>query len=111
MMFDGREPIEEFFAEALKNPRMVDRLAAIAIRFEEFARTGTLVVPDQLNDLGFGIWEVKAETLRAAFYYKEDHPSIRAVRLTNGFVKRQQRTPQKEIRFARKVREEDVQRG
>ena len=61
---DGREPAVEFL-DALANGKKKDleRLAKLMVRFEEYARTGRLVVPRELNELRNGFWEVKAGTL------------------------------------------------
>jgi hypothetical protein len=68
---DGKEPVEEFLRR-LEKPRRAkntQRLADIAIVFEEYGRTGTLDIPRELNDLRRGgLWEIKAGDVRFPFF-------------------------------------------
>lgn len=73
---------------------------------EEFARAGTLKVPMQLNELMHGLWEIKAGDVRIAFFYTK-HDARTVVRLCNGFIKAQQKTPRHEIDIAKWIRRED----
>ncbi len=82
--------------EASRKKSSLRRLAEIAIRFEEFATTGRLEIPRELNRLRGRVWEIKVGTDRLPFYYGQD-PDILAVRMTHGFVKRTQKTPRREI--------------
>lgn len=95
------------FLEELFENKEYDKLADVSVRFEEFARTGTLSVPLQLNRLGNDIWEIKAVTVRLPFYYVESHAGYRTVRITNGFIKKGDKCPPKHIRTAMRVRGED----
>ena len=96
------------FLDALANGKKKDleRLAKLMVRFEEYARTGRLVVPRELNELRNGFWEVKAGDARMIFFYA-GHPGRASIRLTNGFVKNTQKTPRKEIDTATWIRRED----
>ncbi|HET8660144.1 MAG TPA: hypothetical protein VFM55_14240 [Micromonosporaceae bacterium] len=101
-MATGTAPADTFMAE-LERSGQLDKLADIAIRFEDFARTGTLSVPVQLKHIENGIHQVKAVTVRLLFYYT-NHFSHETVRLTNGYIKRARECPPKYIRLARRVR-------
>lgn len=84
------------------------RLTDSLIRLEDFARTGSLDIPRELNDLRDGIKEIKVGDVRWLFY----EPAPRAcasVRLTHAFLKGTQRTPRREIDLALWIRREDDQ--
>jgi hypothetical protein len=100
---DGSVPVHEFLQTISQS-----QLAAVLVRFEDLARFGTLTVPEQLNDLHHGLWEIKAETVRLPFYYAQ-HPGTQAVRLTSGFHKNQRFTQNRHIRYARMIWSEDLQ--
>lgn len=97
----------DVFLEDLFDREEYDILADISIRFEEFARTGTLNVPLQLNSLGNDIWEIKTPKARLPFYYSDSHAGYKTIRITNGFIKRGQKCPPRHIRAATRVRGED----
>lgn len=103
----GVAPADAFMAE-LESLGEFDKLAEIAIRFEDFARTGKLTVPLQLKHLVDDIHQVKAVTVRVLFYYTK-HLNRRTVRLTNGYIKRARECPPKHIRLAKRVRGDDQQ--
>jgi hypothetical protein len=116
---DGRSPVDEFLSKlarsAVRNTRAGQadrkRLADVAIRFEDFARTGQLKVPTELRwNLRDGISEIKAGDVRLLFYERSlaDHGGD-VVRLTNGFIKGTDRTPRGDLDKALWVREEDQQ--
>ena len=92
--------------ESSKSKKNLNRLADIAVRFEEYSLHGTLEVPRELNQLTPIISEIKAGDVRLPFYETNTCHS-RVARLTHGFVKRQQRTPRKEIHKAEWVYRED----
>jgi phage-related protein len=110
---DG-QGIAEAFLSGLENARVhrkknLDRLADVAVRFEDFARRGTLEVPRELReDLREGIGEIKAGDVRLLFFNAvASCHSLRIVRLTHGFIKGTERTPRREIDKALWVRRED----
>lgn len=109
---NGEEPTEEFLQklERSRKAKNTERLANIAIVFEEYGRTGTLEFPRELNDLGRGLREIKAGDARFPFYEINDnvHPSV-ITRLTSGFPKGTIRTPRGEIDKALWVMREDRQ--
>lgn len=109
---DGEEPVEEYFRK-LRNSRRkgdIQRLADIALVFEEYGRRGTLRIPRELNVLRDNLREIKAGDARFPFHEVEDgkHPSIVA-RLTGGFQKQTLRTPRRQIDQALWVMREDTQ--
>jgi hypothetical protein len=107
-MASGIAPADVFLND-LFDKGEYQRLADVAIRFEEFARSGTLDVPLQLNKLGPDIWEIKAVAVRLPLYYVESHSGVRAARITNGFIKKGRACPPRHIRTAMRVRGEDAQ--
>lgn len=105
-MASGVAPADAFLDD-LFNREEYEKLADVSLRFEEFARTGTLSIPLQLNSLGNGIWEIKAVNVRLPFYYVDSHAGYRTIRITNGFVKKGSKCPPRHIRTAMRVRGED----
>jgi hypothetical protein len=84
--------------EASKKARDLQRLADVAILLEEYAREGTLETPRELNHLRAELWEIKPGDVRLTFYELTDSlHSVGITRLTTGFIKRQERTPRREI--------------
>ena len=101
-------PVDDFLCQLERDGRDGRlRLADLAIRFEDFARTGTLQVPRELRDLRDGIREIKAGDVRVLFF-DTACSSKPAVRLTNGFRKRTQKTPRRSIDQAMWVRGKDL---
>lgn len=86
-----------------------DLVADMLIRMEQFARTGELIVPKQLNHLRAELWELKAGTLRLPFYYRRG-AACGQVRLTHGFTKRGEKTPIREIDRGLAIMREDSKR-
>ncbi len=109
---DGVEPAEEYLRKLEKSPgpgrRNEMKLATILIRFEDFAYTGELDRPRELNYLQDDVWEIKAGTPRLPFFCVTDRSHGKVVRITSGFDKKQGRTPAGEIRKALWVREQDA---
>ncbi|MFE6893600.1 type II toxin-antitoxin system RelE/ParE family toxin [Streptomyces sp. NPDC057694] len=96
---EERFEADEFIADLEKNFKRrgnLQRLADIAIRLEEFAESGTLRVPLQLNHLRDEVYEVKAGDVRLPFFYCT-HFTGKTVRLTHGFLKKSEKTPRKHI--------------
>jgi hypothetical protein len=107
---DGAEPVEEFFRKLENSKRGSDtqRLADIAIIFEEYGQRGMLRVPRELNDLRDGLREIKVHDIRFPFYETTDsqHSAV-VTRLTGAFIKGTARTPRREIDKALWVMRED----
>lgn len=95
-----------------RRPTVV-READVAIVFEEYARTGRLRMPRELNELdpSIGLFEIKAGPGRFPFYELADeiHPVL-VTRLTHGFTKGTVETPRKELDTAKRVMNEDRKR-
>lgn len=106
-MASGVAPADTFMVD-LQRRGEFDKLADIAIRFENFARTGKLTVPLQLKHLEDGIHQIKPVTVRLLFYYT-NHLNRKTVRLTNGYIKLARECPPKYIRLAKRVRGDDQQ--
>jgi hypothetical protein len=109
---DGTEPVQEYLGRLRRsrghggrNPR---RLGDIVIVLEDFARSGGLEVPRELNYLRGDIWEIKAGDTRLPFFYVNDVRHGTAARITSGFNKQQGPTPTKEINKALWVQGEDL---
>jgi hypothetical protein len=96
----GDEPAEEFLGRLERSRKRKDtqRLADIAIVFEEYGQTGSLKIPRELNELRGGLREIKAGDTRFSFYEltDSDHSAV-VTRLTGGFLKGTLRTPRGEI--------------
>lgn len=84
------------------------RLADIVVVLEDFARSGVLEVPRELNYLREDIWEIKAGDARLPFFYVNDTRHGTAVRITSGFSKQQEETPAQQINKALWVWREDL---
>lgn len=84
-----------------------DKLVDIVLVFEEYAHTGELAIPRELNDLVDGIREIKVGKHRFPFFYPRADSNF-PVRLTHGFLKRTAKTPRQEIDKAKWVRREDL---
>lgn len=113
MRRDGSSPADDFLLEQEKEPRRLQELADIAIRFEKLALTGRLVPPDEINDLGGDLFEIKGRSwagIRLPFYYRRDHSHIRAIRITSGFIKSSMSTQRRHKNFARMIWSEDLER-
>ncbi|MGW6411051.1 type II toxin-antitoxin system RelE/ParE family toxin [Streptomyces vinaceus] len=106
---DGASPVDDYLNSLFSSGKKadLDRLAGILIRFEAYAQHGTLEIPRELNELRDGLWEFKSGRDRTPFFYLESSKS-NALRVTHGFIKRQERTPQKEINWAMRIRREDL---
>lgn len=105
---DGSSPAHEYLEELQRNGKQ-HIVVRFLLRFEDLARDGELIIPDDMNDLYNGLWEIKVSDHRLPFYYNKSHSDYEAVRLTSGFKKRSQRTIRSDINFARTVWSEDLQ--
>lgn len=111
----GEDQVSEYITSKSwlfrRKVELVDE-ALIALRLEEYARTGSLRVPLQLNDLdtATGLREIKAGPARFPFYELTDQVHVVTVtRLTHGFTKGMDKTPPREIRKAKAIIEIDRQ--
>jgi hypothetical protein len=86
----GQDPVDEYLT---KKPWLLWRKkvhvneADVALRFDEYARTGTLRVPLELNDLDLavGLREIKAGVARFPFYELTDSQhAVTVTRLVTG---------------------------
>jgi phage-related protein len=104
----GEEPAEKFISdlECSGSRKKRERAADIAVRFEDYSRTGRLRTRD-LNDLEDGIRELKAGAVRLPFYDAVVNGHTNLIRLTHGFMKNGEKCPRKEIRKALAIRETD----
>jgi len=109
----GQDLIEDYLT---KKPWLLWRKkvhvdeADVALRFDEYARTGTLRVPLELNDLDVivGLREIKVGPARFPFYELTDSAhGVTVTRLTHGFTKGTDKTPSRELRKAKAVMELD----
>jgi phage-related protein len=108
---DGSSPADEFLTALVSRRNFRDlgisRAADVAVRFEDFARTGNLLIPRELRELREGIWEIKVGKVRLPFFWLTEPYESRAVRLTHGFIKSTDKTPRGEMDRAVWVRRED----
>jgi hypothetical protein len=109
----GDDLVEDFLTQKpwlllRGKPRVSE--ADVALVFDEYARTGRLRIPTELNDLdlSIGLREIKVGVARFPFYELADqlHP-VRVTRLTHGFTKGTVETPRKHIALAKAVMEHD----
>jgi len=109
---DGTEPVWEYLDPLMKSRRRggenLRRMADIVVVLDDFASTGILEVPRELNYLRDDIWEIKAGDARLPFFYVNDQRHGAAARITSGFTKRQEETPAKQINKALWIRREDL---
>jgi hypothetical protein len=113
----GKDLVEEYLT---KKPWLLWRRkvhvneADVALRFDEYARTGTLRVPLELNDLDVtvGLREIKVGVARFPFFELTDsqHP-VTVTRVTHGFTKGTDRTPLRELSKAKAIMDLDKQQG
>ena len=110
---NGADLVEEYLTKKpwlLRRKKTQVNEADMAIVFEEYARTGTLRIPQELNDLdlSIGLREIKVGPARFPFYEPADPRHVVTVtRLTHGFTKGTVQTPRKEIDKAKHVMEQD----
>lgn len=107
---DGVALADEYLAalEKSKKDRDQDHLTDIVLVFEEFARTGELIIPRELNELRDGLWEIKVGKARFPFFYLAES-AAGALRLTHWFKKGTDKTPIGEINKANWVRGKDLE--
>ncbi|GAB3337672.1 hypothetical protein RMN56_10285 [Micromonospora halotolerans] len=105
---DGTALADEFLQKLEKKRGGLELVAAVAVRFEDIARTGTLEIPRELNELRDDLWEIKAERVRLPFYWTQRAFASKAIRITHGFLKGTWKTPRGEIDKALWVRREDL---
>jgi hypothetical protein len=111
----GQDLIDEYLTKKpwlLRRKKVLVNEANVALRFEEYARTGTLRIPLELNDLDvtIGLREIKVGKARFPFYELTDsqHP-VTVTRLTHGFTKGTEETPLREISKAKAIMQLDGQ--
>jgi len=106
---DGLEQASMSLASLIHSKSLKERMAVedMAHRFAVYAETGTLEVPRQLNVLVDGeIWDFKAGSLRAPFFYREGQ-ECGSIRVTHCFWKRTKPAPLPEIDKAKAIKRED----
>lgn len=109
----GEDLVDEYLVRKpwmLRRKNTIVREADVAIVFEEYARTGVLRIPRELNDLdlSIGLREIKAGPGRFPFYeFTDQRHTVTVTRLTHGFTKGTDETPYKEINKAKWVMRQD----
>jgi hypothetical protein len=109
----GRDLIDEYLTKKpwlLWSKKVHVNEADVALRFDEYARTGRLRVPLELNDLdaAVGLREIKVGLARFPFYeFTDSVHAVTVTRLTHGFTKGTEKTPPRELRKAKAVMELD----
>ena len=79
------------------NKKHLDALATLDDRMKRYCESGQLRIPQALNELLENLWEFKGGTVRLVFYFAGEQCGRETLRVTHTFVKKQQRTPRKEI--------------
>lgn len=96
---DGKTPVEDWM-DSLE-PKMRAKLIAMLLLLEE---KGNALRKPYTESLGDGIFELRAiqgnNISRALFFFYFDQRII----VTNGFIKKQQKTPANEIQLAKERR-------
>jgi hypothetical protein len=115
---DRSEPVLEYLGqlerEAVhRRPKRCEealaKLADIQFLLERFVLRNDLEEGRQIKYLQEGIWEFKTADSRLYFYPFDEHPMVRAVRLTNGFPRDAPgRHATKHLNYAKKIRREDA---
>lgn len=102
---NGRSPVKEFI-DSLPNKLNVKTLKAIHFLREY----GNMINPPYSKPLGDGLFELRVEfssdIVRIIYFYMNG----KVIVLTNGFVKKQQKTPRNEIELALKRRKIFIER-
>jgi hypothetical protein len=111
----GQDLVDEYLTKKpwlLRRKKVRVNEADVALRFDEYARTGELRVPLELNDLDVtvGLREIKVGPARFPFYELTDSEhGVTVTRLTHGFTKGTDKTPPRELRKAKAIMELDRQ--
>ena len=102
---NGRKPAEEFLINS--DIKMRAKLTGLLQILQEY---GNMLREPYSKNLGEGIFEVRGKvgsnTARILYFF---HYNGRII-LTNGFVKKTQKAPQKELRIAQKYRVDYLER-
>jgi len=112
---NGKDLVDEYLTKKpwrLRRKQVDVREADVALIFDEYARTGTLRIPLELNDLdrAIGLREIKVGAARFPFYeFTDQQHAVTVTRLTHGFTKGGETTPPREIRQAKWVIDQDRQ--
>ncbi len=102
---DGTEPAKEFLLSLDKKMR-----AKITMMLDLLSKNGSALREPYSKHLTDGIFEIRAKVgsdlSRVLYFFVYGHKAI----LTNGFVKKTQKTPRKEIALAKKYRNDYLNR-
>ena len=102
---DGKRPAEEFVNST--DPKMKAKIYRNLELLEEFGNTLKEPISKLLED---GIFEIRSQVgndiSRVLYFFVIDKTVI----LTNGFIKKTDKTPQEEIDLAKKYREDYIKR-
>ena len=102
---NGEDPVTEYLQKL--NPKMK---AKLIFELDLLAEFGNRLREPYSAPIGDGIFELRAKVgsdISRVFYFFTIGNKII---LTNGFIKKQQKTPQKEIALAKKYREDYIRR-
>ena len=102
---DGTEPVREFLDSLTPKIR-----AKMFREIDLLVQNGQELRMPHSRPIGDGIFEIRArqgsDTSRVLYFFFLEHRAI----LTNGFVKKTQKTPKREIEIAKKYRQDYLER-
>ena len=103
---DGSKPAKEFLIEL--EPKMRAKLMGIIEILEEKGNTLREPYSKHIDD---GIFEIRGKVgsniSRVMYFFYYNHRIV----LTNGFIKKSQNTPKKEIELAKRYRKDFIERN
>lgn len=101
----GEDPVKDFLMEA--DPKM---RAKILMEIDLLSEYGNMLREPYSSALGDGIFELRtkvgSDISRVLYFFMIENKII----LTNGFVKKQQKTPKREIVLTKKYRDDYIRR-
>lgn len=102
---DAQSHLAQFMDRRMQDP---DR-RKLAAQILDVAEHGPPRNRERSNDLGDGLFELKAGPFRAPFFFDGKEGDLGRIVVTHAFRKSGRRTPPRELKKARRLREEVLQ--